>query len=123
LIPARQSAGRPLERLSPLAVSPESRCGTAKPLRMELEMAGQNVVDKVWAMMEKITICMLTTYDGKELRSRPMGAYLRREEGKIFFLADAAHHKDEQIREYPHVNCAFADAGAQKYVSLTGTAR
>ena len=85
-------------------------------------MASESDTDKVWDLMKKISICMLTTYDGKELRSRPMGAYLRREEDTIYFLTDVKNHKDDEIQEYPHVNCAFANASDQKYVSLTGKA-
>lgn len=79
-------------------------------------------IARVWEMMEKISICMLTTKDGEELRSRPMGAYLRREENMIYFLADARRHKDEEIKRSPNVCLAFANASDQKYVSVTGRA-
>lgn len=79
-------------------------------------------VDHAWKLMEKITFCMLTTRDDEDLRSRPMAAYVRREEGRVYFLTDAASHKDEEIARDPHVNLAFADAGSQKFVSVTGRA-
>jgi general stress protein 26 len=85
-------------------------------------MAAEGDVDHVWKMMEKIGICMLATRDGGEIRARPMGAYVRREENTIYFLTDAARHKDEEIRKDPNVCLAFADAGSQKYVSVTGRA-
>jgi general stress protein 26 len=65
---------------------------------------------------------MLVTRDGDRLRSRPMSAYLEREENAIYFLTDARRHKDEEIARDPNVNLSFADAGSQKYVSLTGHA-
>jgi general stress protein 26 len=37
-------------------------------------------------------------------------------------LADARHHKDEDIRKYRKVCLAFSDAGAQNYVSVAGDA-
>jgi general stress protein 26 len=78
--------------------------------------------DRVWALMEKIAICMLTTRDGEQIRSRPMGAYVRRDENTVYFLTDVRRHKDDEILKFPHVCLAFADASGQKYVSLTGRA-
>ncbi len=85
-------------------------------------MAAEGDVDHVWKLMEKIGICMLATRDNGEIRARPMGAYVRRDENAVYFLTDVSRHKDDEIRKEPNVCLAFADAGAQKYVSLTGRA-
>jgi general stress protein 26 len=77
---------------------------------------------RAWDLMKKIGFAMLVTRDGDKLRARPMSAYVDREENAIYFLTDARHHKDEEITRNPAVNLSFADAGSQKYVSLTGTA-
>ena len=45
-------------------------------------MAGSDS-DRVWELMEKISICMLTTHDGEQIRSRPMAAFVRRDENAI----------------------------------------
>jgi general stress protein 26 len=79
-------------------------------------------VDRVWELMKKIGFAMLVTCDGDKLRARPMSAYLKRDKNAIYFLTDARHHKDEEIARDPSVNLSFADAGGQKYVSVTGTA-
>ena len=76
--------------------------------------------DRVWELMEKISICMLTTHDGEQIRSRPMAAFVRRDEDAVYFLGDAHRHKDEQIAENPNVGLAFADG--HKFVSVTGHA-
>lgn len=76
--------------------------------------------DRVWELMKKISICMFATWDGRELHARPMGAYVRREENAVFFLADAGRHKE--IARYDKVCLAFADTSGQKYVSLAGHA-
>jgi general stress protein 26 len=90
---------------------------------MELAMANEsNDVERAWALMEKIGFAMLVTHDGNKLRARPMSAYVRRDENAIYFLTDARRHKDEEIARDPSVNLSFADAGAQKYISLAGTA-
>ena len=78
--------------------------------------------ERVWELMKKIGICMLASWDGQELQARPMGAYVRPDEHAVFFLADARHHKDEDIRKYRKVCLAFADTGAQNYVSVAGDA-
>jgi general stress protein 26 len=79
-------------------------------------------LDRAWDLMKEIGFTMLVTRNGGKLRARPMSAYLARDENAIYFLTDARHHKDEEIARDPQVNLSFADAGSQKYVSLTGTA-
>ncbi|MFT4121332.1 pyridoxamine 5'-phosphate oxidase family protein [Bradyrhizobium sp.] len=87
-------------------------------------MANDNArdVDRAWDLMKKIGFAMLVTRDGDKLRARPMSAYLDRDANAIYFLTDARRHKDEEIARNPSINLSFADAGSQKYVSLTGTA-
>ena len=87
-------------------------------------MANDNAknIDRAWELMKKIGFAMLVTRDGDKLRSRPMSAYLEREENTIYFLTDARHHKDEEIARNAGVNLSFADASSQKYISVTGNA-
>jgi general stress protein 26 len=91
---------------------------------VEPDMANDNAhnVDRAWELIKKIGFAMLVTRDGDKLRSRPMSAYPEREENAIYFLTDARHQKDEEIARNPSVNLSFADAGSQKYVSVTGHA-
>jgi general stress protein 26 len=76
----------------------------------------------VWDLARKISVAMLTNWDGKNLHSRPMSAHLEQGENAFYFLADKRSHKDHDIRQFPTVNLAFADASDQKYVSVTGEA-
>ncbi len=85
-------------------------------------MSGTDV-DRAWDLMESMRFCMLSTWNGRELRSRPMGAFVRHDEDAIYFFTDARAHKDDEIRQYPQVNVAFADPGGQKYVAVSGTAQ
>lgn len=87
-------------------------------------MANDNTrdTDRAWELMEKIGFAMLVTHDGSKLRSRPMSAYVDRKGDAVYFLTDARQHKDNEIQQNPNVNLAFADAGDQKYVSVSGTA-
>jgi general stress protein 26 len=88
-------------------------------------MANDNTasdIDRVWELMRKIGFAMLVTRDGDKLRARPMSAYLVRDENVIYFLTDARRHMDEEIARNPQVNLSFANAGSQKYVSISGSA-
>lgn len=77
-------------------------------------------IDRVWELMKSISICMLTTRDGEEIRARPMGAYVRREDDAVYFLTDVRRHKDDEIQRQPNVCLAFSQG--QKFVSMTGRA-
>ena len=79
-------------------------------------------IDRAWNLMDKIGFAMLVTPDGGNLRARPMRAFVAREDNAIYMLTDARRHKDEEIARDPGINLSFADAGDQKYVSVTGTA-
>ena len=81
-----------------------------------------NDIERVWELMKKISICMLSTWTGQELRARPMDARARPQENTIYFLTDARHHKDNEIAKYPQVMLAFADTGSMKFLSLSGRA-
>ncbi len=83
---------------------------------------GAEHLDRVWKLMEKIGFCMLATRDDEDIRSRPMAAHVEREENMIYFLTDVESHKDTEIDNAPNVCLAFADASAQKYVSVSGAA-
>lgn len=82
----------------------------------------QNDIDRAWELMGKISICMMSTWNGNELRVRPMAANLDREANEIRFLTDIRWHADDEIREYPKLALAFADNGDQKYVAVSGRA-
>jgi general stress protein 26 len=71
---------------------------------------------------EKIGICMFASWDGQELQARPMAAHVHPNEHAVFFLADARHHKESDIKRYNKVCLAFSDTGAQNYVSVAGQA-
>ncbi len=79
-------------------------------------------IERAWELMQKIGFAMMVTREGERLRARPMSAYIERENNAIFFLTDARRHKDDEIARHPGINLSFADASAQKYVSVTGTA-
>jgi len=79
--------------------------------------------ERVWDLMEKFPVCTLTSWNGSQLRSRPMAAFVRRRNDAIFFLADARYYTDQAIRAHPGVSLTFADPGNEQIVSIAGTAQ
>ena len=55
--------------------------------------------DRVWELMEKISICMLTTHDGERIRSRPMAAFVRRDEDAMISSAMRTIRRMRKFRE------------------------
>jgi len=84
-------------------------------------VAGQDI-ERLWDLMESISFCLLTNWDGRILHTRPMGTVLRREENAIYCFTDSRAHKDDEIARYPQVCVGFADTRRQKYVSVSGNA-
>ena len=82
----------------------------------------ENDVERVWELIASIWICMLSTWNGNRLHSRPMGAFVRRNENAVYVLADRRRHKGDEIHQYPQVCLAFAETRGQKYVSISGIA-
>lgn len=79
-------------------------------------------IDTIWDLAAAIDICMFVTWDGERQRARPLSARVRRDEGRIHFLVDAAGAKDDQVELFPVVTLAFADNRAHDYVVITGKA-
>lgn len=79
-------------------------------------------LDRVWEIMEDISICMVTTHAGGHMRSRPMHAIPDRDENAIYFITDTRGAKDEEIAAAPDVCLGFADIGDNTYLSITGFA-
>lgn len=85
-------------------------------------LSPQEATDRIWELADKIDICMLTTWNGSNQRSRPMSARVRREENAIYFLTDIEGHKLTEIEKYPNVSLAWADNGSHKYAVISGDA-
>lgn len=79
-------------------------------------------LDRVWDIMEDISVCMVTTHVGGRMRSRPMHAIPDRDENAVYFITDVRGAKDDEIAAAPDVCLSFADIGDNTYLSVTGTA-
>lgn len=78
---------------------------------------------KVWEIAERIRVCMLTTIEGRDLRSRPMAAHPEPIENAFYFLMDARSPKEEQLVAQPSVGLTFTDLKEQEFLSVSGKAQ
>ncbi|GLK69377.1 pyridoxamine 5'-phosphate oxidase family protein [Hansschlegelia plantiphila] len=85
-------------------------------------MAASSDADRVWELVDEISVCMLTSKNGDALHARPMHAMSDPERGEIVFFTDVRAHKDEEIAADPQVCLAFAKPGSNAYVSISGEA-
>ena len=83
----------------------------------------QDNLDRIWRIIEKIGICMLTTQSAGELRARPIEARPDRDSGAIFVVTDIRSAKEEEIAATPDVGLVFVDPGDKAYLSITARAR
>ena len=84
-------------------------------------MASQDI-DRVWDIIEKVHVGMLTTRFAGGLRARPLDARPDRDEGIIWFVTDVRAGKDDEITAAPDVCLTFVDASDKAYLSVGGRA-
>ncbi len=85
------------------------------------EMAHE--LTKIQEIIDSIEVGMLTTMqDDGDHRSRPMQTQKLDANGCLWFLTSRSSHKTEELQKHPNVNVSYADAKAQSYVSVVGTA-
>ena len=86
-------------------------------------MSEQDNIDRVWDIIEKVGVCMLTTQFAGGLRARPIEARPDRDAGLIFFVTDVHSAKEDEIEAAPDVGLVFIDPKDKAYLSITGRAR
>lgn len=77
---------------------------------------------RVWDILEKTSVGMLTTHCADGLRARPLEARPDRESGAILFVTDIRGLKDDEIRADANVCFTVIDSGDNAYLSITGRA-
>jgi general stress protein 26 len=80
-------------------------------------------LDRVWDVIEKVGICMLTTQFPGGLRARPLEARPDRNAGVIWFVTDRRSSKEGEIEAEHDVGLVFIDAKEKAYLSLTAQAQ
>jgi len=80
-------------------------------------------IARVWDIIEKVGVCMLTTRFRGGLRARPVEARPDRAVGLIWFVTDVRGLKDDEIEQSPDVGLVFIDHADRAYLSVTATAQ
>ena len=92
-------------------------------MKTELQDNRSPDVQKLAELIKGIKIAMLTTVEqGGALRSRPMATQEVAIDGDLWFFTQVDSPKADEVRRDAHVNVAFADPSAHRYVSVSGTA-
>jgi general stress protein 26 len=86
-------------------------------------MSEQSNGDRVWDIIEKVGVCMLTTQAAGRLRARPIEARPDRKAGLIFAVSDVRSAKQDEIEAAPDVGLVFIDAKAKAYLSIIARGR
>ena len=79
-------------------------------------------LDRVWDIIEKVGVTMLTTQFSGGLRARPLEARPERDAGLIWFVTDVRSGKEHEIEAEHDVCLVFIDAAANAYLSITARA-
>ena len=86
-------------------------------------MSEQYNIDRVWDIIEKVGVCMLTTQFAGGLRARPIETRPDRDADLIFFVTDVRSAKEDEIEAAPDVGLVILDPKDKVYLSITGRAR
>ena len=86
------------------------------------DVSKKDNIDRVWDIIEKVSVCMLTTQFVGGLRARPLEARPDRDAGLIFFVTDIHSAKEDEIEATPDVGLVFIDSNDKAYLSITGRA-
>jgi general stress protein 26 len=89
---------------------------------MDRKDIGQENIDRVWQIIEKVGVAMLTTRFSGGLRARPLEARPDRDAGVIWFVTDLRSGKEHEIEAEHDVGLVFVDPKDKAYLSITASA-
>lgn len=79
-------------------------------------------LSRVWDIIERVGVCMMTTRFDGGLRARPLEARPDRAAGLIFFVTDRRSGKEHEIEADHDVGLVFIDGKSNAYLSITARA-
>jgi general stress protein 26 len=85
-------------------------------------MTTKDPLSRVWDIIDRASVGMLTTQYAGGLRARPLEARPDREAGLIWFVIDVRGAKDDEVDAAPDVGLAFVDASGGAWLSISGRA-
>jgi len=86
-------------------------------------MADHEHIDRVWDIIGKVGVCMLTSRFAGGMRARPLEARPERQTGRLLFITDVHSTKTNEVERWPDVGLVFIDATDKAYLSITGKAQ
>ena len=86
-------------------------------------MVNEEQLDRVWGIIERVGICMLTTRFAGGLRARPLEVRPDRDHGRIWFVTDLHSGKEQEIESEDDVGLVFIDAREKAYLSIAARAQ
>ena len=86
-------------------------------------MSEASELDRVWDIIERVGVGMLTTCFEGGLRARPLEARPDRHSGRLLFVTDIHSAKRDEIDRWPDIGLVFVDAASNAYLSITGKAQ
>jgi general stress protein 26 len=85
--------------------------------------ADQDHLDRVWQIIERVGVCMLTTHFSGGLRARPVELRLDRAAGLIWVVTDLPSEKEHEIETEHDVGLTVVGAKEKAYLSITARAQ
>jgi len=85
-------------------------------------MADQDHLARVWQIVERVGVCMLTTRFSGGFRARPVEPRLDRGGGLIWVVTDLRSEKEHEIETEHDVGLTFVDTKENAYLSITASA-
>lgn len=82
----------------------------------------QNHISRIWDIIDKVRVGMLTTQFDGGLRARPLEARTDRDAGIIWFVTDVRSAKNDEIGAAHNIGLVFIDDYDLAYLSITGRA-
>lgn len=98
------------------------RHGTGRPDAALAFMVHEDHLGRVWDVIERVGVCMLTTHSPAGLHARPLEARPDRNAGVIWFVTDLHSSKEHEIEAEHDVGLVFVDTDAKAYLSVTARA-
>jgi general stress protein 26 len=85
-------------------------------------MTDENHLNRVWDIIERVGVCMLTTHSPDGLRARPVEPRLERGAGLIWVVTDLRSNKEHEIETEHDVGLTVVDASQRAFLSITARA-
>jgi general stress protein 26 len=98
------------------------RVGTRYVPSRSLHMTENDNVQRVWAIIERVGVCMLTTHGPRGLGARPLQARPDQSSGLIWFVTDLRSNKAHEVQSEHEIGLVFIDSTEHAYLSVTASA-